>query len=129
MQSRRSQMFHALSSSALRCSRVGCNVLERDFKRRGRRSSHASLFSLFELSSSRLLELEIGQYDQARARSRTGFIPWRAELKHRNRARHELELLKISNEPIPNNHYSLRIGSFPPLVAAVCFVESIYLLE
>jgi hypothetical protein len=124
MESHCSQSFHALSSLALRCSIVGCNVLERDFRRRGRRAGRASLFNLFEPSSSRLLKFEIGQYDRARARSRTRFIPWRAELEHRNRARHEfeLELLKNSNEPIPNNQYPLKIGSFTPLISSLLFL-------
>jgi hypothetical protein len=68
---------------------------------------------VLEPSSSRVLELEIDQYDRARAR--TEIPTWRADLEHKNEARVKLELEKKLDEPIPNNQYSLRIGSFTPL--------------
>jgi hypothetical protein len=69
-----------------------------------------------EPSSSRVLELEIGQYDRARARVRTEIPTWRAGLEHKNEARVKLELEKTLDEPISNKQYSLRIGSFTPLL-------------
>jgi hypothetical protein len=71
----------------------------------------------FEPSSSRVLELEIDQYDRARAR--TKIPPWRAELEHKNGAsvklEFELELEKKLDEPIPNKQYSFKICLFTPL--------------
>jgi hypothetical protein len=103
MQSRRYESFHApcIVVFDLKMSSTG-NI------------GHASLFSLFELSSSRVLELEIDLYDRARVRFHTMFIPWQAELEHRNRARHEF--LKNSNELVSSKHYSLKIGLFTSLM-------------
>lgn len=78
-----------------------------------------------EPSSSRVLELEIGQYDRARARVRTEIPTWRAGLEQKNEARVklELELEKTLDEPISNKQYSLKIGSFTPLGVFIKFMK------
>ena len=77
-------------------------------------------FSVLEPISSRVLELEFGQYDEFRVQARTRFTPWRAEFEHINGTRHELEfefeIEKNSTEPSSSKHYSLKLGSYTPLI-------------
>jgi hypothetical protein len=79
-----------------------------------------------EPSLSRVLELEIGQYDRARARARTIYFPTRASLTQDFSVRVELELeLELDcylNELISDRQYSRKIGSFTPLCAHVHYL-------
>lgn len=75
----------------------------------------SAFFILLKPISSRVLEHELSQHDRTRAR--TWFTFGRVELKHRNRAHHELELEpnKKKIKPSSNRGYLLKIGSIIPL--------------